>query len=699
MKKLFFLFIILFSSQPAFSQSGWYWQHPLPQGNNLNSVKFIDNSTLIAVGDQGVIIRSTDKGVTWSLEPSFSQKTFTSVYALDQNIIFICGDQGIILKSSNAGISWSYIGVNTLQKLNKIIFINSTIGFTIGNNGVIFRTTNLGQTWVQLNSGTTSALQSIYFMNASTGFISGGGYLLKTINSGDNWSVFAPGGFNDFQFLNELTGYSVSSYFSFPSYYGVTYKTTNGGINWNALNGSCYSSCLSLLFLDANTGFVSSSNGISYTSNAGQNWTCSYLNVCNSIDNKSNIYITVGQGGSIFRSSDNGVNWTNKSYSYSSISLWDIFFINENTGYISATEGNSDSTFVKTTNGGNNWLKLKAPSTAIFSIYFTNENTGYAGNGVALYKTTNGGINWNISRNGSSSIVCFTDANTGFVAGSNSEIYKTTNAGLNWEMKFSDAAGNIKSISFPSLSVGYACNARFDILKTENGGNSWYYLPPINGIVGQEKIIFINENTGFISTSYQGKSIFRTIDGGNSWQPVLIINDNQSIISDIDISESGTGYATCWTGRIFKTTNFGTSWFELLSNTNNRLYSVCKVSDSIVFAAGTNSTIIKTINGGTALTSINNFTNIIPSEFYLHQNYPNPFNPITIIKFDIPKTSFVKIKIYDVLGKQIATLLNEIKQAGSYSIDFNASQLSSGIFFYRLETEGFTETKKMVVQK
>jgi len=89
----------------------------------------------------------------------------------------------------------------------------------------------------------------------------------------------------------------------------------------------------------------------------------------------------------------------------------------------------------------------------------------------------------------------------------------------------------------------------------------------------------------------------------------------------------------------------------------------------------------------------------IPTKFKLYQNYPNPFNPITVIKFDLPKESFVKLKIFDVLGREVKTLVNEVKLSGSYTIDFNASDLSSGVYFYRLETGNFIEVKKMLLIK
>ena len=88
-----------------------------------------------------------------------------------------------------------------------------------------------------------------------------------------------------------------------------------------------------------------------------------------------------------------------------------------------------------------------------------------------------------------------------------------------------------------------------------------------------------------------------------------------------------------------------------------------------------------------------------PIEFNLSQNYPNPFNPGTIIKYSVANKQIVKLKIYDLLGKEVATLVNEEKTAGNYSINFNGGGLASGIYFYRLQAADYIETKKMILLK
>ena len=99
-----------------------------------------------------------------------------------------------------------------------------------------------------------------------------------------------------------------------------------------------------------------------------------------------------------------------------------------------------------------------------------------------------------------------------------------------------------------------------------------------------------------------------------------------------------------------------------------------------------------------ALNSNNNFTNI-PDKYSLSQNYPNPFNPVTQIKYGIPKQGLVTIKVFDVLGREVSKLVNEVKSPGNYIVDFDGASLSSGVYFYKLESNGFTDVKRMMLIK
>jgi len=112
--------------------------------------------------------------------------------------------------------------------------------------------------------------------------------------------------------------------------------------------------------------------------------------------------------------------------------------------------------------------------------------------------------------------------------------------------------------------------------------------------------------------------------------------------------------------------------------------------------ASTRPNLCMVINTATGVSPIGN---TVPQNYSLSQNYPNPFNPVTKINFALPKQGFVTLKIYDVLGREVRTLVNEVKSAGQFSVDFNASEFSSGVYFYKLETNGFSDIKRMMLIK
>ena len=102
------------------------------------------------------------------------------------------------------------------------------------------------------------------------------------------------------------------------------------------------------------------------------------------------------------------------------------------------------------------------------------------------------------------------------------------------------------------------------------------------------------------------------------------------------------------------------------------------------------------VTGGLAVEEI---SNEVPSVYSLKQNYPNPFNPTTNIQFAIPKAGFVTMKVYNLLGQEVSTLVDEYKNAGTYKVDFNASNLSSGVYFYKIDAGNYTNVKKMILMK
>jgi hypothetical protein len=150
-------------------------------------------------------------------------------------------------------------------------------------------------------------------------------------------------------------------------------------------------------------------------------------------------------------------------------------------------------------------------------------------------------------------------------------------------------------------------------------------------------------------------------------------------------------------GEILRTSNGGINWQQVLVDTNMRTSGFYFLNENTGFAGGGNSIIIKTTCGG--FIGINPVSTEVPEEYSLSQNYPNPFNPTTNIKFSIPKAGFVKLAVYDMLGREVENLVSQQLTPGTYRVDWNAVNFSSGIYMYSLTTEDFSLVKKMSLIK
>ncbi len=188
-------------------------------------------------------------------------------------------------------------------------------------------------------------------------------------------------------------------------------------------------------------------------------------------------------------------------------------------------------------------------------------------------------------------------------------------------------------------------------------------------------------------------AIYTSTNGGTTWNRLITLRATNT---------PATGYNS--TNNLSTTGAIGNNT-EYMTPANNewgtKLFAMPVGTNMVRFTALSafgNNFFVDDITAGGATGTGNNIS-LTPEKFELSQNYPNPFNPSTKINFSLPKQGFVTLKIYDVVGKEVAKLVNEVKPAGYYSVDFNASALSSGVYFYRIETTGFVETKRMMLIK
>ena len=179
------------------------------------------------------------------------------------------------------------------------------------------------------------------------------------------------------------------------------------------------------------------------------------------------------------------------------------------------------------------------------------------------------------------------------------------------------------------------------------------------------------------------------------WQNPLPQGNDLTAVYIID---ANTRTAVGLNGTIIRTTDGGANWTMQTSGTPNDFYGICFSNANTGTIVGAGGTILNTTNGGVSFVEEEQIDEI-PVEFLLSNNFPNPFNPSTKIKYSVPLSSNVELKVYDVLGNEIETLVNEEKLVDSYEITWNAGQLPSGVYFYQLKAGDFISTKKMILMK
>ncbi len=394
----------------------------------------------------------------------------------------------------------------------------------------------------------------------------------------------------------------------------------------------------------------------------------------------------------LLSSSDTKSQWVSQVMP-SSFPVASCYFTGANTGYI-VGYGNL---ILKTSNGGNSWTDISLPSTAenMNSVWFLNDTTGFiCSTRDSLLYTTNGGISWtnHFYTVYQSDRIFFINSQTGWLTSNG--LHKTTNAGINW---FQISNQRAQSFIFLNENTGwridYLGSGNTDLMKTTNGGVNWNVMYNTGNFRVLYCVDFINENTGWVC-GYRG-FIAKTENGGANWTVQRDVETDALYI--IDFVNPNTGWAAGDNSLVVKTTNGGSNWITT-SLPASRFQDIKFINENTGWMIGSFGKVYKTTNNG-GLTSVSpNETQV--KNYSLLQNYPNPFNPITNLEFVIPDQEFVSIIVYDILGNEISVLVNEMKRAGSYTTEWNASEYPSGIYFYIFSVNGkFVDTKSMMLLK
>ncbi len=587
----------------------------------------------------------------WFMQTSGTVNNLTSVYFANANTGLVVGQLGTIIKTTNGGTNWNAQSSGVNNHLFGVFFINASTGWIVGDVGLILKSTDGGATWAAQNSTSNVQLTSVSFRDANTGYVVGWyGNFLRTTNGGTSWTKYQTAistNLNCVSFADANTGFAVGQF-------GKLVRTSNGGVNWAEIQTGTAALLEYVTFMDPVTGIIIGENGvIRKTSNGGINWinqtsgTSSWLNGM-SIQN-SNFSVIVGEDGLIRKTTDGGSNW------YSQVSntanwLRKTNFLDTNIGWAVGDNG----TIIKTTTGG--WL---LPGTA----NLTGPNNGQT---------------------------CFSVTGT-----------------LDW------------SDVFPPI-----CNYRLQIATDQNfttivhdvsGINVSQYAIPANALNYNIQYYWRVRARNFVGEGLSWSSV-------RNFRTTLPLTAIPGLIVPLNNSSTTVTPLLCWdsisTAAAYRVrVSTDTSFQNMVMDTVINLVRAVTVRSGVlqvntryywkVYSANACNTSAYSVRWSfitDQLTGLIQTTSGIPKEFKLYNNYPNPFNPTTNISFDIPKESNVKLTIFNLLGEEVSVPVNRKMEAGKYSYLWNASNISSGLYIYRIEAinisgEHFVKNVKMVLIK
>ncbi len=348
--------------------------------------------------------------------------------------------------------------------------------------------------------------------------------------------------------------------------------------------------------------------------------------------------------GSVFLSSNNGSSWTAVNNGLP-IGIEVLPFAISGSNIFAGT----DSGIFLSVNNGMSWMAVDSglPNSSINSLAISGNNI-FAGTEHGVYLSSDNGVSWNHTVFNNRIVYSIAISGNNIFAGtSNNGVYRSANNGVSWDQ----TALNNRSVYSVAVSSNnlFAGTDSHGVYISANNGISWNQAS-----LNDHTVLFLSANGNRILTGTKDSGVYASINNGVSWEK---FNGGFSTVSSV--------YSLLLTGN------------NIFAGTRN--YSVWKRNESEI--------------------GIKNISISTPDRFILYNNYPNPFNPLTKIRFDVPESEHIVITVFDVLGREVASLVNEQLQPGTYEIEWDGSNYPSGVYFYKFSAGIDIFTKSMVLIK
>jgi hypothetical protein len=339
------------------------------------------------------------------------------------------------------------------------------------------------------------------------------------------------------------------------------------------------------------------------------------------------------------------------------------------------------------TNNGTNW---NLAGTSLYSrIVFSLTKFGgylYAGTDLGVWRTSNNGAYWSVTSINNNSTYSLASNQTRVFAGLHNSGLFYSSGGTGWFISSLNAT-NIKAINVNGNFIIAGAGNNSGVFVSANNGANWVSSSLNNKSVYS---LALNGNYAFAGT---GSGVYVSADSGYTWTQTSL--NNELVLSLV--TNGNYVFAGTELNGVYVSSNNGNSWIQNNDGMGNiTVYSLC-ITNNYIFAGVSANSVYRRLLG--ELVPIEISSSQIPMEFSLEQNYPNPFNPHTTINYSIPVNGEAELTISDITGKVVEVLVKKYQYKGMYSVKFDGSYLSTGIYFYRLKAQGFTSTKKMIIVK
>jgi len=585
-----------------------------PAARNFRGVSFFNSNVGVAVGDLGTatstINYTSDGGTTWRQANTTATVGLSGVWMTSATTGWAVGGAGALLKTTNGGASWTLQPAFTAAGLSAVAFAPDGLnGYVVGNaalpNWTAYRTTNGGTTWTAVTGlGTTGAINlfGVSVLDANNAVVIGAnGQIRRTRNGGTVWlnqsqNQVGGAGLRAIKLIDTTTAKTVGDN-------GMFFYTVNDGNEWFSLNPGSTARFYASSFIDANRGWVVGASGtIMRTQDAGLSWQSQAAGITNwfgvHMFDSTHGWV-VGDAGALKRTVD-GQNWQVLNSGTTS-QLNGVRFSSLTNGVIVGNGG----LIRRTTNGGTTWSTRTSNTTQnLNSVWFANANIGYAvGNNGVIRRTTNGGQTWtNITSPTTQALLSVrgVSATQVWACGNNGTVIRTTN-GTTWTTQTSGVATQpLRAIAFADANTGWFVGNYGTVKTTVNGGSTWTTqsagIPTstLDPAVGLWSVSAIDTQTAFIAG--EGGLINRTLDRGVNWASLQY--GTQANFNALAIPDASNGWAVGAGAVSLRTSDGGQTWSQQRVGSVSSLNGIWMADANRGWAVGDAGTVRRTDNGG-----------------------------------------------------------------------------------------------------